>query len=70
MLIIESPCRRCVIPKIIVMFISDIKFEHSRDLSAVRPLRVGEFPENVRLAITPYNEERLIKTLCSESFKT
>jgi len=33
------------------MFIPDIKFEPSRALSAVPWLPVGEFPENVHIAI-------------------
>jgi hypothetical protein len=33
------------------MFLPDIKIEQSRDLSAVPRLPVGEFPENVHIAI-------------------
>ena len=39
------------ISKIIVLFLSDIKFEQSRALLAVPRLPVGELPENMHIAI-------------------
>jgi len=47
----ESHCRWRAKSKIIVLFIPDIKFEQPLALSAVLRLPVGEFPENVHIAI-------------------